>query len=327
MKILVTGAGGFIGGHLARHLKEQGYWVRGVDLKHPEWSESVADEFKILDLRHPLDAAWAMGGVDRVFALAADMGGIGYISNPKYQGYLLTNNTTINMNSLEAASIFGINRYLFTSSVCIYPCHRLQIPNPPLMAEEDARPANPGESYGWEKLNTEHLCRYYRADGLETRIVRLETTYGPEETWQGGKEKVIAALCRKVAMAKLKGEDSIEIWGDGETRRTFMYVDDCVRGLVTVMESDCQEPVNLGPDDSVSIDELADLIMETAGVELKKVYVEGPQGARGRNFSHERAKSLEWEARVPLREGIAKTYEWIEGEVEKILIGGENGRL
>lgn len=316
MRIAVMGASGFIGHHLARYLHFQGHAVHafdkralypyGYDTKYVDWAI-----MRDLTVRGSPDN---VAGHERVYALAADMGGIGYITDPAAQLGILRNNVRINLNTLEAAADAG--RVLFTSSVCVYPIQELTSLCPRLLSEEDAIPANPQDSYGWEKLFSEKLYELYRHTGLESRIVRLENTYGPECAWQGGKEKAPAALCRKVAMAKLKGEDHISIWGDGEQRRTFMYVDDCVRGLVTVMESDCQEPVNLGPDESVSIDELADLIMESAGVDLEKRYIEGPQGVRGRNFSHERAKTLGWEAKVSLEEGMALTYEWIEKQVE-----------
>jgi len=244
------------------------------------------------------------------------MGGIGYITDPAKQLHILRNNVRINLNTLEAAADAGVERVLFTSSVCVYPIHELTSLCPRLLTEEQAIPANPQDSYGWEKLFSEKLYELYRQRGLETRIVRLENTYGPECDWKGGKEKAPAALCRKVARAKLTGQDHIEIWGDGEQRRTFMHIDDCVRGLVAVMESDEQRPVNLGPDESVSIDELVDIIMEAAGVDLRRIYVPtAPQGVRGRNFSHERARSLGWEAKVPLREGMAETYKWVEAQV------------
>lgn len=323
MRIAVTGASGFIGHHLARHLAKQGHWVQGVDIEPWILSTNAAYGY-ITDLRKGKEAISALMGHDgqspsQVYALAANMGGIGYIMDSAYRSRIMHDNVLINANTVDAVCDFAPNaRVLFTSSVCVYPTHLLNSPCPNLLTEEQAIPANPQDSYGWEKLFSEQLYTHYRAYGLETRIVRLENTYGPECAWQGGKEKAPAALCRKVAMANLKGEDYIKIWGDGEQRRTFMYIDDCVRGLVMVMESDCQEPVNLGPDESISIDALADLIMDVAGVDLEKRYIEGPQGVRGRNFSHERAKALGWEAKVSLREGIAETYDWIEGEIVRV---------
>lgn len=325
MRIAVTGAAGFIGHHLARHLKQRGDSIRALDrcwpssLRWPVWKE--VDEYEAVDLSLFDDEffSYPFRRMGYTYALAADMGGIGYITDSAKQPDIITDNVCINLNTLRGASAERVKRVLFTSSVCVYPIHELVSPCPRLLTEEQAIPANPQDSYGWEKLFSEQLYTHYRAYGLETRIVRLENTYGPECAWQGGKEKAPAALCRKVAMANLKGEDHIDIWGDGEQRRTFMYIDDCVRGLVTVMESDCQEPVNLGPDESVSIDELVDLIMEVAGVDLEKRYIEGPQGVRGRNFSHERAKALGWEAKVSLRKGIAETYDWIEGEIVRAL--------
>lgn len=314
MRIAVTGAAGFIGHHLLRYLGSLGHFMYGTD--KTSWFGVPVFGLNMCDLRDAKCAKSSTTPVsDRIYALAADMGGIGYITDSAEQLDILRNNARINLNTLEAAAAVGVERVLFTSSVCVYPIHELTSPCPRLLIEEQAIPAKPQDSYGWEKLFSEKLYVLYRHTGLETRIVRLENTYGPECAWRGGKEKAPAALCRKVAIAKLEGQDHIQIWGDGEQRRTFMHIQDCVRGLVTVMESDEQRPVNLGPDESVSIDELADLIMEIAGVDLEKRYVEGPQGVRGRNFSHERARSLGWEARVPLKEGMAETYRWVEAQV------------
>lgn len=319
MRITVTGASGFIGHHLARYLKSKGHWVRGVDIEQPIWSRGEADEFWLRDLRDREQAKTAVRDVERVYHLAADMGGIGYITDPNQEATIMLNNTLINANMLNAALQAGVERLLFTSSVCVYPVDRLTSLCPELLHENDAIPANPQKSYGWEKLHAEHLFQYARGLGLDTRIVRLENTYGPEGAWRGGKEKAPAALCRKVAEAKLSGQDSIEIWGDGEQRRTFMYVDDCVRGLEAVMESARLFPVNLGPDESVSVDELAVEICHAARVELDFLYVDGPQGVRGRNFSHERAHSLGWRAFVPFEIGIADTYWWVEEQVKQEL--------
>ena len=316
MRITVTGASGFIGHHLARYLRAHGHWVRGIDMAEPLYEPTGCDEFWVRDLRVPMNARHSLADVDRVYHLAADMGGIGYITNSNEEAHIMLNNTLINVNMLNAALISGIDRLLFTSSVCVYPVDRLTSLCPELLHENDAIPANPQESYGWEKLHAEHLFSYARGLGLDTRIVRLENTYGPEGAWRGGKEKAPAALCRKVAEAKLTGKDHIEIWGDGQQRRTLMYVDDCVRGLEAVMESDYLPPVNLGPDESVSVDELATEICHAARVELDFVYVDGPQGVRGRNFSHERARALGWQAGVPLEMGIESTYRWVEEQVK-----------
>ena len=314
-RILVTGAGGFIGTHLVRCLKEQGHFVRGVDLKLPCWSVTQADEFWLLDLRDLTNAQTAVTGMDQVYALAADMGGIGHITDPEQQASIMYNNTMINFNTLEAARRMGVRRYLLTSSVCVYPVHKLDQEQVSPLQEHEAYPAQPQKSYGWEKLQAEHLCQYYQAYGMETRIARLQNTYGPLGTWRGGREKAPAALCRKVAEAKLSGDHRVETWGDGKATRSFMYVSDCARGLYTLMESNCREPVTLGPDEVITIDQLTDMIAQIAGVEIEKVYVEGPQGVRGRNFDHTRAKALGWKPHVGLEQGLRMTYDWAERQV------------
>jgi GDP-D-mannose 3', 5'-epimerase len=322
-KALVTGAGGFIGHHLVKRLKKEGYWVRGVDLKYPEYEPSPADEFEILDLRRWDNCLQATRGIEEMYGLAADMGGMGFIS--KFHAQILHNNILINTHSLEAAHINGIRRYLFSSSACIYPEFKQTDVHSPALKEEDAYPAQPQDAYGWEKLVTERMCKHYREQfGLETHIVRFHNMFGPLGKWEGGREKAPAALSRKVAVAKLKGEKSIEIWGDGEQTRTFCYVDDCVEGVRRLMDSDFPGPVNLGQDRLVSINELADMIMNIAGVKLEKKHVAGALGVRGRNSDNTLVrKMLKWEPKVTLEEGLARTYTWIEGLVKARLAEGK----
>jgi GDP-D-mannose 3',5'-epimerase len=317
IKVLVTGAGGFIGHHLVSYLKQRGYWVRGVDVKYPEFSQIDADEFELLDLRRWDNCLQATRGIDEVYALAADMGGMGYISINN--AVILRNNALINFHTLEAARMNGIKRYFYTSSACVYPEYRQRDVNLIPLKEEDAYPAQPQDAYGWEKLITEHLCSEYRRDfGIETRIVRFHNIFGPEGTWDGGREKAPAALCRKVAIAKLSGNSEIEIWGDGEQTRSFCYIDDCLTGIYKLMCSDFREPLNLGQDRLISINELADLIMDIAGVKLAKKHVEGPEGVRGRNSDNSLLrKILSWEPEVSLEEGLMHTYEWIEKQVKE----------
>lgn len=314
-KVLVTGAGGFIGHHLVSSLQALGYWVRGVDLKYPEFGLTTADEFSTLDLRQRDNCLWATQGMDHVYALAADMGGMGYISS--HHADILFNNTLINLQTLEAARANGVSRYLFTSSACVYPEYRQLETYVWPLKEEDAYPAQPQDAYGWEKLSTEKLCLYYAAEyGIETRIVRFHNIFGPLGTWDGGREKAPAALCRKVALAKLTGNPEVEIWGDGEQTRSFCYIDDCVVGLYKIMQSNYLLPLNLGQDRLVTINQLADMIAEIAGLRLVKKHVPGPQGVRGRNSDNTRLRQvLGWEPQISLEEGLAQTYAWIEAQV------------
>ena len=318
-KVAVTGAGGFIGHHLVTQLKQQGFWVRGVDLKYPDYSATDADEFLIADLRRWDACLAATRDVDDVYALAADMGGMGFISS--HHAEILHNNILISTHTIESARYNGVKRYLYTSSACIYPEYRQTDTNVEPLKEEHAYPAQPQDAYGWEKLITEHLCAHYAQDyGLDVRVVRFHNIFGPLGTWDGGREKAPAAMCRKVATAKLTGNHEIEIWGDGEQTRSFCYIDDCVKGLRLLMESGHQDPINLGQDRLISINELADLVSAAAGIAITKKHVPGPQGVRGRNSNNDKLREvLGWEPEISLEEGIARTYAWIEAQVAEQL--------
>jgi nucleoside-diphosphate-sugar epimerase len=314
-RMLVTGAGGFIGHHLVTFLKRQGYWVRGVDSKDTEYGITDADEFELSDLRRWDNCLQATRGIDEVYALAADMGGMGFIS--AHHAEILHNNALINIHTLEAARINGVKCYLYTSSACVYPEYRQMEANVTPLKEVDAYPAQPQDAYGWEKLMAERLCTHYRDDfGLETRIVRFHNIFGPLGTWDGGREKAPAALCRKIAVAKLTANPEVEIWGDGEQTRSFCYIDDCVTGLYKLMKSDYHKPLNLGQDRMVTINQLADMIAEIADVRIVKKHVPGPQGVRGRNSDNSRLREvLGWEPEIALEDGLARTYTWIETQV------------
>ena len=313
IRALVCGAGGFIGGHLVRKLKREGYWVRGVDLKHPEFSPTAADEFLLLDLRKPENCRVALslpdGTFDEVYQLAADMGGMGFISVAECE--VLHNNALINIHMTHAAAEMGVSRYFFSSSVCVY---RDMQPGEPALTEDDAIPAHPDNEYGWEKLYAERVAMAYgRHYPMKVRIARFENCYGPEGTWRGGREKAPAAICRKVAMAEDGG--TIEVWGDGTAIRNYTYVDDLIEGIYLLMQSDLEGPVNIGGEEYVTVDELVRTVIEVSGKKIHVKYVPGPVGVHARNFSKARIKSLGWEAKVSLKEGIARTYRWIEEQV------------
>jgi GDP-D-mannose 3',5'-epimerase len=319
-RILVTGAGGFIGHHLVKRLKADGHWVRGVDVKYPEYETSAADDFQILDLRIWENCLTATQNIDQVYNLAADMGGIGYIT--AFLADISKNNILINAHMLEASKQNDVKRYLFSSSACVYAQSKQKNAEVTPLKEEDAYPADPEPGYGWEKLFAEELCRYYYHDyKFETRIVRFHNVYGPLGTYDGGKEKSPAAISRKVANAENGG--TIEIWGDGEQTRSYMYVDDCVEGLIRLMASNHREALNLGRDEMVSINHLVDIICDIAGKKLKKEHdLTKPQGVRGRNSDNTLLrKVLGWEPEMTLEKGLAITYKWIEGEVKKKEVG------
>jgi nucleoside-diphosphate-sugar epimerase len=316
-RILVTGAGGFIGHHLVKRLKADGYWVRGVDIKHSEYEVSPADEFEILDLRRWDSCLMATrGDIDEVYNLAADMGGIGYIT--AFHARIAHDNILINAHMLEASRQNGIKRFLFSSSACVYAQSKQKDTDVTPLKEEDAFPAEPETGYGWEKLYAEELCRYYSEDyGFETRIVRFHNVYGPLGTYDGGKEKAPAAICRKIALSL--DDEEIEIWGDGHQTRSFMYVDDCVEGLIRIMASEYGDALNLGTDELVTIDQLVDVTADVAGKRIIKCHnLRGPQGVRGRNSDNSRLRDeLGWEPSIKLRDGLHRTYYWIEQELRR----------
>ena len=313
--VLVTGAGGFIGHHLTRYLVDKGHSVRGVDVKPPEYEPSPVDEFHILDLRRWESCLEATTGIDHVYHLAANMGGIGFIEANK--AVIVHDNTLINTHMLEAARHNGASRFLYTSSACIYPGYLQGSPEVTPLKESDAYPADAEDGYGWEKLMAERLCRHYHEDyGLATYSVRFHNIFGPLGTYDGGREKSPAAICRKVALAA--DGDEIEVWGDGQQTRSYCYVSDCVEGIYRLMHSDHHEPINLGQDRMVTVDELVDMVATVAGKTIKKRHdLTKPQGVRGRNADLTLMRSvLGWEPQVSLEQGLAATYSWIKEKLD-----------
>jgi nucleoside-diphosphate-sugar epimerase len=315
-RVLVTGAGGFIGHHVIGFLVDRGYRVRGVDIKTPEFAQTRADEFLLLDLTVADNCVRATHEIDEVYGLAANMGGIGFIESNK--AIIVRDNTLINLNTIEAARLNGVKRYLYTSSACIYPGYLQNTVDVAPLKETDAYPADAEDGYGWEKLYMERICRHYMEDfGVDTRVARFHNIFGPLGTYDGGREKSPAAICRKIALAN--DVDEIEVWGDGEQRRSYCYIDDCVEGLHRLMRSDHREPVNLGQDRMISVNELVDIVAKIAGKTIGKRYdLTKPQGVRGRNSDNTRLREvLNWEPRISLEEGLEHTYRWIAGELEK----------
>ncbi|MDP3778901.1 MAG: NAD-dependent epimerase/dehydratase family protein [bacterium] len=317
-KALVLGAGGFIGHHLVKRLKNEGYWVKGVDMKMPEFSPTVADEFVIGDLRdYGVCDLVIAEGIDEMYQLAADMGGAGYIFSGDHDADVMHNSAAINLNVAHLAVKKRVGKLFYSSSACIYPEYNQLDPENPKCSEESAYPAAPNSEYGWEKLFSERLyLSFSRNYGLQVRIARFHNTFGPEGAWQGGREKSQSALCRKIAEAR--DGDELEVWGDGLQTRSFLYIDECVEGVRRLMESDFTGPVNIGSDEMVSINQLVDTISDIAGKKLIKKYdTSKPQGVRGRNSDNMLIeRKLGWKPNYPLRKGIEQTYRWIEEQIK-----------
>jgi GDP-D-mannose 3', 5'-epimerase len=317
-KALVVGAGGFIGSHLVKRLRREGFWVRGVDLKHTEFSQTAADDFVIADLRDATSCQQIVDTeFDEIYQLAADMGGAGYIFTGENDADVMHNSATVNLNILDACRRRNVRRIFYSSSACVYPEHNQLDPKAPITREDSVYPANPDSEYGWEKLFSERLyLAYQRNFGFEVRIARYHNIFGPEGTWTGGREKAPAAICRKVAAAPHNGE--IEMWGDGEQTRSFLYVDECLEGTIRLMRSNWSGPVNIGSEEMVTLNELARIIIDISGKSLAIRHIQGPLGVRGRNSHNELIeKQLGWKPNAPLRAGLERTYTWIQGEVEQ----------
>ncbi len=323
---VVCGAGGFIGGHLVTYLKRRGYWVRGVDIKLPEFGASTADEFLVLDLRERDSCELAVGSapgnrpLDEVYQLAADMGGMGFIHAAACE--IMYNSVLINAHMIDAAAKAGIGRYFFSSSVCVY---RDMQHGEPAMTEAAAYPALPDNDYGWEKLYSERMIAAYgERYRMAIRVARFQNCYGPDGTWRGGREKAPAALCRKVAEAAADG--AVEVWGDGTAVRSYIYVDDLVRGIFDLMQSSLEGPVNIGTEEYVTVNELAQTILEVAGRTLPLKHVEGPVGVTSRNFSHDRIRSIGWTPEYSLRDGIQRTFPWVAEQVRNASVEAQSVR-
>jgi GDP-D-mannose 3', 5'-epimerase len=319
-KALVCGAGGFIGSHMVRRLRGEGYWVRGVDLKHPEYGPSEADEFVVADLR--LRASWESilePEMDEVYQFAADMGGAGYIFTGENDAHVMHNSAMINLQAADFAAQRKAKKIFYSSSACMYPAYNQEDPNNPKCAEETAYPAAPDSEYGWEKLFSERLYfAFARNLGLNVRVARFHNIFGPEGTWQGGKEKAPAALIRKIAEQPDGG--TIEVWGDGQQTRSFLYIDECVEAVRRLMESDFPGPVNIGSEEMVTINQMAGMIAKIAGKKITIKNVPGPTGVRGRNSDNRLLrKELGWEPTMSLYDGLKQTYPWIEGQLWKSL--------
>lgn len=314
---IVLGAGGFIGNHLVTRLKSEGFWVMGVDLKYPEFGDTEADDFMIGDLRDPYICRQVVDRrYDEVYQLAADMGGAGFVFTGENDADIMHNSAMINLNILEACYKRNVKRIFYSSSACIYPEYNQEDPDNPNCAEGSVYPAKPDSEYGWEKLFSERLyLSFQRNYGIEVRIARYHNIFGPLGTWDGGREKAPAAMCRKVAIAEDGGE--IEIWGDGKQTRSFLFIDECLEGTLRLMRSDWSGPVNIGSDEMVTINELADMAMKIAGKKLTKIHIKGPLGVRGRNSDNRLIEEkLGWRPNYPLNDGMGKTYQWIEEQVE-----------
>jgi len=314
-KALVTGAGGFIAHHLVKRLKREGYWVRGVDIKEPEFSDTSADEFKLLDLReyqNCIEALTHTDGFDEVYHLAADMGGMGFIHSAECE--IMRNSALMNNHMIHASKEKGIKHYFFSSSVCIY---RNMKPGEPELSEEEAYPALPHNEYGWEKLYAERMALAYgRNHGMKIRIARFQNCYGPEGTWQGGREKAPAAMCRKIAEAEDGG--TIEVWGDGSAIRSYTYINDMTDGIFRLMQSDLEGPVNIGNPEYVSVNELVDIVSQVSGKKIKVKHIDGPVGVQSRNFSNDKIYQTGWQAKFNTLSGIEQTYPWVCQQVNKM---------
>jgi len=321
-RVLVAGAGGFIGGHLVHRLKQEGFWVRGADIKYHEFAESEADEFLLGDLTDVNLARAAVSGIEDVYQLAADMGGAGYIFTGEHDAAVMRDSAMINLNMLEEGRKAGVKKFFYSSSACIYPEYNQMDAHNPKCAEDSAYPAEPDSEYGWEKLFSERLYfAYHRNYGMEVRVARFHNIFGTRGTWRGGREKAPAALCRKVAETSDGGE--ILLWGDGEQTRSFLIVEECIEGIRRLVESNFTGPVNIGSEEMITINALAKLVMEIAGKNLRIKHIPGPLGVRGRNSDNRLIRQkLGWEPKISLRDGLVKTFEWIDSQVRESMIAG-----